>query len=155
MKKLQLLHNYLLDSGLVEVDQLRTTASDGRITFNVAGAPETNVFFYRAYNAQIIISNFANATDKLDAALVWWLGLYQPNLVGGENGYGFEADIINKETVDLYVVLPLTERVELDINNKEISNCTRPMVLDIGNDAGVFLALFDKVAQEIVDFTNS
>lgn len=154
MKKLQLLHDYLLASGLVTSDQLDTTVTEGTVVFHVVGSPATDVAFIRRYTAQISVSAWGGDIDRLDAALVWWLGLYQPELVGDENGYGFEAEILNKETVSLYTLLPLTERVRYDRATDTMHNCTTALVWDTDNYPAMPLFIRDDVTGDETEVGN-
>lgn len=133
MKKMQMLHQYLLGTGLVNAEQLNTIVTEGTVVFHAIGSPDDDVAFNRHYTVQLNISAYGGNVDKLDAALVWWLSLYQPELAGDANGYGFEADIVSSETVNLYALLPLTERVRYDRASDSMLNCVTPLVLDGAN----------------------
>lgn len=143
MKKLQALHEYLLGTGLVDADQLRTFSDQGRIIFYISGEHAGDVAFLRSYQAEISVLNFGGDPDKLDAALVWWLGVYHPELAGGENGYGFEAEILSKESVNLHLTLPLSERVTYKRATDEMRNCVKPLVWDAFDPLEVPLFLMD------------
>ncbi len=132
MKKLQSLHTYLLSSGLVTPEQLKTVVTEGTVVFPAVSSPADDVGFLRRYTAEVRVIDWGGEIDQLDAALCWWLGLYQPELAGMDknSGYGFEADILNTETVTLYTLIPLTERVRYDRTTGEMINCVQPLVWD-------------------------
>lgn len=148
MKKMQLLHQYLLSTGLVKAEQINTTVTEGIVVFHAVGESSGNVAFSREYVALIEITAYAGDADKLDAALVWWCGLYQPELAGSDNGYDFKANILNTETVQLSVAIPLTERVRYDRTTGEMLNCVTPLVLDDEALAGIPVFLVDTVSGE-------
>lgn len=128
MKKLQLLHDYLLSSGLVTTEQLRSVVTEGSVVFPVVSSPADDVVFSRKYQAEIRVINWGGDINQLDAALVWWLGLYQPELAGTTTGYGFEADILSTETVSLYAIIPLSENVRYNRATGEMKTCVQPLV---------------------------
>ena len=130
MKKMQALYEYLLGTGLVAAEQLHVIVTEGSVVFTAAGNASNNVAFTRRYPAQINMSNYGGDVDRIDAALVWWLGLYQPDLAGTDGGYGFEAEIINKETVNLYALVNLSENVHWDNATQIMHNCVQPVVFE-------------------------
>lgn len=148
MKKMQLLHQYLLSTGLITPEQINTTVTEGIVVFHAVGDSSGSVAFSREYVAVVEITAYAGDADKLDAAIVWWCGLYQPELAGSDNGYDFKAKIINTETVQLTVALPLTERVRYDRVKGEMLNCVTPLLLDEATLAGIPVFLVDTVSGE-------
>lgn len=130
MKKMQALYDYLLGTGLVTADQLHVIVTEGHVTFSNCGDASPNVTFSRNYTAQVLVSNYGGDVDKLDAAIVWWCGLFQPDLSGDQNGYGFEADIQSKETADICALVRLTETVRWDNNSQSMTNCLQAYVID-------------------------
>ena len=151
MKKMQVLYDYLLGTGLVETEQLHVIVTEGSVAFTSAANASNNVAFTRHYTAQINISSYGGDVDKIDVALVWWLGLYQPDLCGAEDGYGFEAEIINKETVNLYALVKLSENVRWDNATQTIQNCVLPVIFDELMPLQIPAFLHDDVADEVLD----
>lgn len=153
MRKLQLLHSYLIETGLVTPEQLNTTATFGKIIFLRIGAPYADIVFKREYTAQIMVNHYGGNPDNLDAAIVWWCALYQSDIGGDNNGYGFEADIIDSETVNLNIIIPLTESVNFNMTTKKITNCAKPLVLE-GDERFFIPVFFDRVMQEVIETQN-
>lgn len=127
MRKMQALYEYLIGTGLVEATQLRLTVTDGSTQFQGLNEGTSDTAFVRNYSVQVVISRWgagSELVDKLDIALTWWLSLYEPRM--GAGGYGFEAELIDKETANLYIEIRLTERVFY--KNGEIINNICPTI---------------------------
>lgn len=93
-------------------DMLRMWVDKGRI---VARAAAGNRAFEYRYTLNLVIENWQGEECIVFLALNEWLSAQQPDLLtqSGEGGYAFEADIIDNETVDLAIDLPLTEAVRV------------------------------------------
>lgn len=93
-------------------DMLRMWVDKGRIVARAAAA--NRAFEYR-YTLNLVIENWSGEECAVFLALNQWLGTQQPDLLtqSGEGGYAFEADIIDADTVDLSIELPLTEAVRV------------------------------------------
>lgn len=154
MKKMQILHQYLISTGLVNAEQLNTIVTEGTVVFHAIGNPDDDVAFTRSYTAQINVAAYGGNVDRLDAALVWWVSLYQPELAGEKNGYGFEAEIISSETVNLYALLTLTERVRYDRASDTMINCVTPLVLDGTDHPAIPLFIADSLTGETWEADN-
>ena len=112
MRKMQALYEYLIGTGLVEANKLRLTVTNGSTKFQGLNEGTPDTAFARNYSVQVIISGWGAGSeliDKLDIAITWWLSLYEPR--AGAGGYGFEAELIDKETANLYIEINLSERV--------------------------------------------
>jgi hypothetical protein len=114
----------------VDASQLNVMVTEGTVVFHAVGSPDDDVAFIRSYTVQLSISAWGGNPDKLDAAIVWWLSLYQTELAGDGNGYGFEAEILNSETVNLYALINLEERVIYDRATDTMRNCVGAVLLD-------------------------
>lgn len=148
MKKMQMLHEYILATGLVDASQLNVTVTEGTVVFHGVGSPADDVAFTRSYTVQLSISAWGGNPDKLDAAIVWWLSLYQPELAGDDNGYGFEAEIINSETVNLYALITLEERVIYDRSTDTMRNCVGAVLLDDTSMTAMPLFIADALTRD-------
>lgn len=71
--------------------------------------------FEYSYDLQIILTAFAGHPDSVMLPVLGWISINQPELLENyekmQNGIQFEADILDKEKVDLGLTLRLTERV--------------------------------------------
>ena len=71
--------------------------------------------FEYSYDLQIILTAFAGHPDSVMLPVLEWISINQPELLENyekmQNGIQFEADILDKEKVDLGLTLRLTERV--------------------------------------------
>ena len=71
--------------------------------------------FEYSYDLQIILTAFAAHPDSVMLPVLGWISINQPELLENyekmQNGIQFEADILDKEKVDLGLTLRLTERV--------------------------------------------
>lgn len=71
--------------------------------------------FEYSYDLQIIMTAFAGHPDSVMLPVLGWISVNQPELLENyekmQTGIQFEADILDKEKVDLGLTLRLTERV--------------------------------------------
>lgn len=71
--------------------------------------------FEYSYDLQIILTAFAGHPDSVMLPVLGWVSINQPELLENyekmQTGIQFEADILDKEKVDLGLTLRLTERV--------------------------------------------
>ena len=71
--------------------------------------------FEYSYDLQIILTAFAGHPDSVMLPVLRWISINQPELLENyekmQNGIQFEADILDKDKVDLGLTLRLTERV--------------------------------------------
>jgi hypothetical protein len=152
MKKLQMLYQFLLGTGLFKPEQLRLFVDEGCTTFEQTGMPEGddkgNLPFYRRYSVNVTITAYGGSVDKIDAALVWWLGLHETERAGRSNGYSFEAEIIDAATVNLFYTIPLSERVIYNTRTQQYQHCVRPVRLDGGSLDNLPLYFVDARAGE-------
>ena len=153
MKKLQLLHQYLIDQKLFQPEQLNVVVSKGKNLFACAAGAEELISFERRYTVEVIVNAWGGDIDMLDLALVWWLSQYQPDLAG-DHGYGFEADVVNAETVNLYINIPLSERIYYDVVAKELKSCVKPITFDELAPLPFPLELYDSAASEVVPYAD-
>lgn len=119
MKKLIDLREYLLQripALAVNPDQLLTYVETGKIAFSTGA----NYSHQYSFNAVIIITQWRHSADDVVIPLLEWLNVREPGF-DPEKSLSFEADILNKETVDLAFKLALTERVIVQDQNGERS----------------------------------
>ena len=71
--------------------------------------------FEYSYDLQIILTAFAGHPDSVILPVLGWISINQPELLENyekmQTGIQFEADILDKDKVDLGLTLRLTERV--------------------------------------------
>ncbi|MBJ2247462.1 phage tail protein [Pseudomonas haemolytica] len=71
--------------------------------------------FEYSYDLQIIFTAFAGHPDSVILPVLGWISINQPELLENyekmQSGIQFEADILDKDKVDLGLTLRLTERV--------------------------------------------
>lgn len=71
--------------------------------------------FEYSFDLQIILTEFAGHPDSVILPILGWLSVNQSelleNLDKAKDGIQFEADILDKNKVDLSITLQLTERV--------------------------------------------
>lgn len=131
MTKLQALHDFLLSLNLFEAEQLRTWTTEGLVKPTSLGEPNKNAPFKKQYQINVLISDFDNTLDKqtkLDAGLCWWLGIYDTTTA--KNGFGFEASINNKNTVNLWLGIPVEEKYVWHNDKNAYIACTKPYLHD-------------------------
>jgi hypothetical protein len=71
--------------------------------------------FEYEYTLNVILTDYAGHPDAIAVPLFAWLRVHQPelltNLEKSRDGVKFEADILDRNKVDLSITLPLSERV--------------------------------------------
>lgn len=92
-------------------DRLLIFIDNGKV--RCTSAPSLS--FEYSFDLQIILTEFAGHPDSVFLPILGWLSVNQPELLESLDkvmkGIQFEADILDKEKVDLSLTLPLTERV--------------------------------------------
>lgn len=76
---------------------------------NLQARLQENLHFEYQYTLDIIITDCAIHADNVMVPLLAWVKHAQPELA--DDAIRFEADIIDKDKVDLNIKIPLTERV--------------------------------------------
>ena len=92
-------------------DRLLIFVDNGKVRCTAA---HTLSFEY-SFDLQIILTEFAGHPDSVFLPILAWLSVNQSELLENldkvKNGIQFEADILDKEKVDLSITLALTEKV--------------------------------------------
>ncbi|WP_339434524.1 phage tail protein [Pseudomonas orientalis] len=92
-------------------DQLLIFIDNGKVRCTAAAT----LSFEYSYDLQIILTAFAGHPDSVMLPVLGWISINQPELLENyekmQTGIQFEADILDKEKVDLGLTLRLTERV--------------------------------------------
>ncbi len=70
---------------------------------------QNNLNFEYQYTLNIIVTDMAYHTDNVLVPLLCWLKVNQTDLA--DDAVKFEADILDNDTVDFSLTVPLTERV--------------------------------------------
>lgn len=125
--KWQLLHDYLIDSGLVKTEQLRVHGLTDLVTPGGEGH-DGIIGFASSYVCALHISDFAADTTPLKFELARWLGHYQPEQIG-KPAFDIRIDPINRETVNLFIELELTEKGNFNTVTGESHLCTQMIEL--------------------------
>ena len=109
MKKLHDLRDYLLTSPLgLTADKLLTFALSGKVT-SYAGLPHQNRSFRVAYQAHVIVTDFAGDETALMYLVTDWVQRNQPG--AAPDAVSFQLDIISHRQVDLSILVALEEVV--------------------------------------------
>lgn len=92
-------------------DRLLIFIDNGKVRCTAAAT----LSFEYSYDLQIILTAFAGHPDSVMLPVLGWISTNQPELLENydkmQNGIQFEADILDKDKVDLGLTLRLTERV--------------------------------------------
>lgn len=94
--------------------KLLVFADEGR---TVAHGTTALSFEYR-YTGNLILTDQNSGTDEVMAALLAWATVHQPDLLAvndERNTITFEVDIVNHDTFDLSIKIPLTEAVRVTV----------------------------------------
>lgn len=110
-------------------DRLLIFIDNGKVRCTAA---HTLSFEY-SFDLQIILTEFAGHPDSVILPILGWLSVNQSELLENldkvKDGIQFEADILDKNKVDLSITLPLTERVvvgEDDQGNTTVKHPNEP-----------------------------
>lgn len=104
-----------LTAALAEIrrdpDKLQVYIKSGKLVST--GAPSLS--FEYQYTLSVLLTDYAGHPDSVMVPLIAWVALNQPELFANPDlqraGLPFEADIIDKDLIDILIELPLTERV--------------------------------------------
>ena len=92
-------------------DRLLIFIDNGKVRCTAAAT----LSFEYSYDLQIILTAFAGHPDSVMLPVLGWISINQPELLENyekmQTGIQFEADILDKDKVDLGLTLRLTERV--------------------------------------------
>ena len=92
-------------------DRLLVFVDNGKI--RATSAP--GLSFEYEYQLNVILTDFPGSPDAVSVPLLAWLLVNQSelltNLEKGKEGLQFEVDVLDANTVDLSLSLPLTERI--------------------------------------------
>lgn len=95
-------------------DRVLIFTDKGRIRCTAA----TSLSFEYAYELRLILTNFAGSPDSVMLPVLGWARQHQSellaNLDNAMQAIQFEAEIIDNDSVDLAITLPLTERVVVE-----------------------------------------
>jgi hypothetical protein len=92
-------------------DRLLIFIDNGKVCCTAAAS----LSFEYSFDLQIILTEFAGHPDSVILPILGWLRINQPELLENldkvKQGIRFEADILDKNKVDMSLTLALTERV--------------------------------------------
>ncbi|WP_455917397.1 phage tail protein [Pseudomonas cerasi] len=110
-------------------DRLLIFIDNGKVRCTAAAS----LSFEYSYDLQIILTEFADHPDTVILPILGWLSVNQPELLENldkvKQGIQFEADILDKEKVDMSLTLALTERVVVgtdDQGNTTVKHAGEP-----------------------------
>lgn len=80
----------------------------------VSAKPGSLSFEYR-YTANLVVEELAGDVDRVIVPILGWIAQHQPELMQRQDGepFGFEAETLAKDLIDLSITIDLTERVEV------------------------------------------
>jgi len=120
MNKIQHFYNYLLATELITEQHLRVYADVGETKGVLKGDNQQDIVLIERYQVNILVSNWvANKldTNRLKMAIIWWIAAYEQN----NPELKWEADIKNKNTVDLWIGFLIEEKTFM--KNNKIQTC--------------------------------
>ncbi len=151
MKKPLELRQYLEQSvrGLKQnPERLQIFIDRGKLNTNL----QPNLHFSYAYNLNIIVTDLSQHPDAVFVPLLAWLRYNQIDLE--KDNIEYDADIIDHETIDLSINVPMDERVL--VHNQEDGNYTTEHLAEphpeyLLPDPELFLTLFANEEQMTPD----
>lgn len=107
-------------------DRLLIFIDNGKVRCTAA---HTLSFEY-SFDLQIILTEFAGHPDSVMLPILGWLSINQSELLENldkvKSGIQFEADILDKDKVDLSITLALTERVVVGKDDQGLTTVRHP-----------------------------
>lgn len=109
-------------------DRLLVFIDKGSIRSTLAGG----LSWEYAYDLNIILTDYAGHPDAVIVPILQWVRIHQSELLDNvderEHGITFEADILESSSVDMSIVLKLTERVAVkqDGSTLTLTHCDEP-----------------------------
>lgn len=124
MKKPQLLKDFLL-STITDLqhnpDRLLIFVDDGKIRNTLA----TGLSFEYEYTLTLVLTDYVGDLATVSVPLFDWLRIHQSEILANldkvHQGISFEAEILNHDSVDLVIKIPLTERAVVKRQNQKIT----------------------------------
>jgi len=117
MNKAQKLLNHLLASPLpLKRDDVMVLISNGKAFSYVSSANDN---FSMQYEAVLVITDYAGNADALLFIILQWLAQHQPD--HDPEAFSFQADIIDHNSVDITIKIPLSEVVKVTVVPEGIS----------------------------------
>ncbi len=127
MKKINLIHNYLVERKLVTETQLEvwTDGIDVEIPVIDPRQPQLGQTYKTQIN--ILIKDFTREQDirAITLALGWWLNLYEPNQVGQKDRLKVVPYIENRRITEVWIGLMVEEDSHLAEDNT-VQSCIYP-----------------------------
>ncbi len=148
MKKLQLLHDYLLASGLVTSESLTVWTTEGGV-YGGNDAAADRKGLQMQFQVNIGIDDYPFTTEdvrKLFFALKWWLDVYEADAPDDEKRLAFEMDIKTSSTAYIWLGLTLTE--DSWLQDGELHSCTEPLLEEEATLAATFLVYLRNAATD-------
>lgn len=97
-------------------DRLLVFIDEGTVRCTAA----TSLSFEYGYTLRVVVTDYARHADTLIVPVLRWVATHQPELLANfdmqKTGIRFEADLLNKSSMDLSILLTLTERVVVSAN---------------------------------------
>lgn len=81
------------------------------------------------YTLSLLVTDYAGHPDSIFAPLIAWLRTHQPDLLLNQDDrqqIGFEVEVLDDQTYDIAIKLPLTESVVLSEADGRITATHRP-----------------------------
>lgn len=107
-------------------DRLLIFIDNGKVRCTAANT----LSFEYSFDLQIILTEFAGHPDSVMLPILGWLSVNQSELLESldkvKNGIQFEADILDKDKVDLSITLALTERVVVGKDDQGLTTVRHP-----------------------------
>ena len=107
-------------------DRLLIFIDNGKVRCTAA----PTLSFEYSFDLQIILTEFAGHPDSVMLPILGWLSVNQSELLENlekvKNGIQFEADILDKDKVDLSITLALTERVVVGKDDQGFTTVRHP-----------------------------
>ncbi|MGD7095894.1 phage tail protein [Ralstonia solanacearum] len=115
-------------------DTLHVFVDEGHVE---ASAARSLSFDYQ-YTLTLIVTDYPDSADSIVVPVLAWLRVNQAELFANPDrradGFKFEAEIINHDTVDLAIKLKLSERVTVKVDGNGYQVEHHPEPINEGDD---------------------
>lgn len=158
MKKPQSLRQHIeqaFDYLAQNPDRLMIFADAGVIKSTLA----KGLSFEYQYKLNVILIDYAGDVDALAVVLLDWIRVNQSELMANlervEDAIKFEADILDNDSVDLSITLPLTERVIVKREGSQMVMSYPEEPQYTAPQAATDMTLYDAQGNELLKWTSS
>ncbi len=131
MKAHQRLYDLIIKKKYSDKEHLQLWIDKGTVQSKLLHSQTPNIVINLNYNINILIKDTASNEMDIFFLITWWLNIYQPSRK--EEAFVFEVDPKNKTTADVFIQIPIQEKVKTSTDENgdtTITTCEAPVIID-------------------------